>query len=108
MWFFSNYAKVLIWPLAQCANVKLAKLGIFLHGKKVDFVEEGKGQGSVPRNLPGPGKRSLVEEDNVAWSVVLLNLVNRERHDSETMRWRVALRRGLAAGILEDIQVHLH
>ena len=69
--------------------------------EKLDFVEEGKGQGSVaPRNLPRPEKRGLVEEDNVAWSVVLLKLVNRERHDSETMRRRVALHRGLAAGIL--------
>ena len=69
--------------------------------EKLDFAEEEKGQGSVPPwNLPRLGKRGLVEEDNVAWSVMPLKLVNRERQDSETMRQRVALHRGLAAGIL--------
>ena len=60
--------------------------------EKLHFVEEGRGQGSIPPgNLPRPEKRGLVEEDNIAWSVVLLKLVNIERKDSETMRRRVAL-----------------
>ena len=52
-----------------------------LIGLHMHLREARLGRREKSRNLPRPGKRDFVEEDNVPGSVRLVKLVNREGHD---------------------------